>query len=357
MGTTAQKLQATLNSKTAIKNALIAKGVSQPGDRLSDYAGYINSLETPPTSLTFSGNIEQYAHYMQYGAKGTLAGAQTNTIGQVNARLTSVDCSEVTGVGIQSFGYAFVHCQNLSHIVLPSGALEYTSSSFSQAFKGTNPTGEITLDFSNENINLNGSTYANAFQETGGDFTFHIKFRPTVNEMAGSCFNYMFNNSTGLKSIRISGFKECLNRQQMNPGFGASANYFLKGCTNLTNIEWPDLEVIGLNTSTQYSRLHLVDITNTSVRTMSLPKLKELRFIGSSSSTGLINGITTSAEFCDFITDWYFPQLTLIGRYAFYGFKNTTIHFAAANEAAVKSNTYYSSTFGAGSETTMEFDL
>lgn len=38
MGTTAQKLQAVANSKAAIKAAIEAKGVSNVGDVLSQYA-------------------------------------------------------------------------------------------------------------------------------------------------------------------------------------------------------------------------------------------------------------------------------------------------------------------------------
>ena len=44
MGTTAQKLQALANSKAAIKAAIEAKGVSDVGNKLSDYAGKIGQI-------------------------------------------------------------------------------------------------------------------------------------------------------------------------------------------------------------------------------------------------------------------------------------------------------------------------
>ena len=44
MGTTAQKLQAIQNSKAAIKSAIEAKGVSNVGDVLADYATKIASI-------------------------------------------------------------------------------------------------------------------------------------------------------------------------------------------------------------------------------------------------------------------------------------------------------------------------
>lgn len=44
MGTTAQKLQAIANSKAAIKSAIEAKGVSDVGDVLADYATKIGQI-------------------------------------------------------------------------------------------------------------------------------------------------------------------------------------------------------------------------------------------------------------------------------------------------------------------------
>lgn len=44
MGTTAQKLQAIQNSKAAIKSAIEAKGVSDVGDVLANYATKIGQI-------------------------------------------------------------------------------------------------------------------------------------------------------------------------------------------------------------------------------------------------------------------------------------------------------------------------
>ena len=44
MGTTAQKLQAIANSKAAIKSAIEAKGVSDVGDVLANYATKIGQI-------------------------------------------------------------------------------------------------------------------------------------------------------------------------------------------------------------------------------------------------------------------------------------------------------------------------
>ena len=54
MGTTAQKLQAIANSKAAIKAAIEAKGVSDVGNKLSDYATKIASIPQRKNGLSFT---------------------------------------------------------------------------------------------------------------------------------------------------------------------------------------------------------------------------------------------------------------------------------------------------------------
>ena len=54
MGTTAQKLQAIANSKAAIKSAIEAKGVSDVGNKLSDYATKIASIPQRQNGLSFT---------------------------------------------------------------------------------------------------------------------------------------------------------------------------------------------------------------------------------------------------------------------------------------------------------------
>lgn len=56
MGTTASKLQRVLQSKSAIKQAIINKGGSV-GDKMSDYASAIESIETGSTGIIPTGTI------------------------------------------------------------------------------------------------------------------------------------------------------------------------------------------------------------------------------------------------------------------------------------------------------------
>lgn len=58
MGTTAQKLQAIQNSKAAIKSAIEAKGVSDVGDVLADYATKIGQISGGGGSTKFGMTID-----------------------------------------------------------------------------------------------------------------------------------------------------------------------------------------------------------------------------------------------------------------------------------------------------------
>ena len=64
MGTTAQKLQAIQSSKAAIKSAIEAKGVSDVGDVLADYATKIGQWRPKIRSQSARG-IEQEECFLE----------------------------------------------------------------------------------------------------------------------------------------------------------------------------------------------------------------------------------------------------------------------------------------------------
>ena len=268
---------------------------------------------------------------MEYGAKGTVVGAWDATTHMANQNLETLDLTGVTEIGSQGFSYSCINCPNLRTIRFPTNAT-YTGNNFVQAFRGTSPTGTITLDYSNGDMTK--GVFTNSFNTTGGNFNFHLTLPATIPDINTGTFSSMFVNSTGIKKITVAGLKNHLVKQNTGGGFGTTTSYWTHGSTSLTEIEGPDLEVIGLETSQSYCRLQLMDITNTGIRTMSLPKLRELRFVGSMSSSVLVTGASFSTP-CDFVTDWYFPSLTVIGRYGLCGIANTTFHFGAANQATI----------------------
>lgn len=143
MGTTAQKLQAIQSSKAAIKSAIEAKGVSDVGDVLADYAtkigqisgggstkfgmtidsvvGDVNSsgqLQLPSTPFSFSSTeiislANEALYYKFYN----------------NTALTSVNLPNLTACWVNGLQYAFYGCTNLTSINLPklaSGTLNTT---------------------------------------------------------------------------------------------------------------------------------------------------------------------------------------------------------------------------------------
>lgn len=119
MGTTAQKLQAIANSKAAIKAAIEAKGVSNVGDVLSQYATKIGQI---------SG-----------GGGGSKYGATTDSmLGDiVNGGLYgptepfSFSSTEITSIVGYALYYKFAHT-NLTSVDLPN--LINCGTSFERAF-------------------------------------------------------------------------------------------------------------------------------------------------------------------------------------------------------------------------------
>ena len=99
MGTTAQKLQAVVNSKAAIKAAIEAKGVADVGDVLSAYPEKIASI---PSGGTWSGHADEaglkaigwtdddIAYYQKYGVNWNEEDDQYHLVPEDNKALYGV---------------------------------------------------------------------------------------------------------------------------------------------------------------------------------------------------------------------------------------------------------------------------
>ena len=206
MGTTAQKLQAIQNSKAAIKAAIEAKGVSDVGDVLSDYATKIGQisggggstkygmtidsvfgdvdqngqLQQPSTSFSFSSNdivsLPDYGlYYKFYNNTGITSVSLPNlrTMGNTNSMgYTFSGCTNLTSVNLpkletMSLNYTFRGCTGLTSVELPNytGALSATFYGCSNLVSVSAPkisTSVITGPFTNctklEEVDLSGLT-------------------------------------------------------------------------------------------------------------------------------------------------------------------------------------------------------
>jgi len=144
MGTTAQKLQAIQNSKAAIKAAIEAKGVSDVGDVLADYATKIGQISGGGGSTKFGMTIDSVVGDVNSSGQLQLPStpfsfSSTEIISLANnalyykfynnTALTSVNLPNLTSCETNGLQYAFYGCTNLTSINLPklaSGTLNTT---------------------------------------------------------------------------------------------------------------------------------------------------------------------------------------------------------------------------------------
>ena len=230
MGTTAQKLQAVANSKAAIKAAIEAKGVSDVGDVLSDYADKIGQISGggssgDPRYEVVSGALVaksvavnwfndvtsiptyglQYAYYKNIVTSFSFPNlTSVGNYGMDHAfygctSLTSADLSEVTSIGEYSLNYAFYGCTSLTSANISSVSVAgYNSLAY--AFQGC--TSLVNVDMSG----LTTITSNNAMTNT-------------------------FSNCTSLKNVYLS---------KLSNGYSGGWNNTFNGCTALELVDFSE---------------------------------------------------------------------------------------------------------------------
>lgn len=101
MGTTAQKLQAIQNSKAAIKSAIEAKGVSDVGDVLADYAGKISEIPSGDTryEVNQSGELSKKSYAINWFNNVTSISSNGLAQSYRATNVTSFSFPNLTSVG------------------------------------------------------------------------------------------------------------------------------------------------------------------------------------------------------------------------------------------------------------------
>ena len=140
--------------------------------------------------------------------------------------------------------------------------------------------------------------------------------------------------------------------------FGNINNNYLAHSTNVQEIEFPDLEWVGYqNSDGAYPRCNFgwIDTSTYAQRiTLKFPKLMWYGIKGSSTSHCWFTGASTiSRNSC--LEHIYLPSCVHLGQYAFGLCRDITIHYAAANQAAIEACTG-GPTFGASNATVL-YDL
>ena len=125
MGTTAQKLQAIQNSKAAIKSAIEAKGVSDVGDVLADYATKIGQISggssgDPRYEVSEQGALSKKSFAINWF--NDLKSIPDNGLSYAyyKSNVTSVSFPNLKSVGLNGLQQAFYGCTSLTSIDLSS---------------------------------------------------------------------------------------------------------------------------------------------------------------------------------------------------------------------------------------------
>lgn len=372
MGTTAQKLQAIVDSKGAIKSALNTYLNSfdacfniSVGDKLSDWAGAITNYGKTWVSPQLPG---AYQFYIKYGAKfRTLPNPLASSADFANANITTVDLSNLQHGGTYSLWGAFAYCPNLSTIIfpkygntnvdtLPSPPGVGSTHVYSGAFCGcTNLTGKLTLNLAH------GNPASNSFQYTF-DNTRYNEVDITL-DAAGlpsdRSYDGMFGDNPNLTKVTVRGLQ---NVSYASDGMflGSNNSNYLRNCTNLQEIEFPDLEWVNYeNRDGTYTHVNFgwIDPSATNELTLKFPKLRWFGVTEGGSSTAWVTMQTSQQQ--QRVKHVYLPSCIHVGKRSMKGLLGATVHFAAANRSAIEALQGYPN-FGNDSSvhpTTFLFDL
>jgi len=125
MGTTAQKLQAIQNSKAAIKSAIEAKGVSDVGDVLADYATKIGQISggssgDPRYEVSQQGALSKKNFVVNWFNDVTSIENSALQYAYYESKVTSASFPNLTSVGNYGMRYAFYQCSSLTSVDLSS---------------------------------------------------------------------------------------------------------------------------------------------------------------------------------------------------------------------------------------------
>lgn len=186
----------------------------------------------------------------------------------------------------------------------------------------------------------------------------------TVSGAASSFMTSLANSCTSLRKFTMRGLKT-LTMQGTSTSqnfFGSDTNNAFRGIGTgvLNDYTIEDLEtVVGGSTATSPSLGLLSWYDNGAVSAVvRFPHLKEIRAHENASCTTsfLICGTSSWAR----VKDVYLPSCTYVGQFAFNYVRSATVHFAAANQAAIEACAGYSSNFQrVGGDGTLQivFDL
>ena len=190
MSTIAEKLQIILNAKTAIKSAIEAKGVSDVGDKIENYATKIGEI---------SGSSSEYS----------------DLDGMIYSLSTITEFPE---------GWKFAPRSGKNCVKMFSTCKSLTTIPQLDTTKGTDFYEMFYYCSSLTTIPQLDTSSGTNFRDMFSDCT-NLTTIPQLDTSSGTSFRDMFSNCTNLSTI-----------PQLDTSSGTAFLYMLFGCTNLTAI-------------------------------------------------------------------------------------------------------------------------
>ena len=360
MGTTAQKLQAILDSKAAIKQTMLtANGITlELGDELDTWA---NKIVNGPYKRIYGTTVGDYEDYVKFGYGDTFIDASIAPTRQV-IPITEVNMSKLQSIGIGGMMNTFCGLSMLTTVVFPTNLQTIGANGLCNTFRNTGLSGKLTIDLSNvSSFNINNNVIEGTFINTNiteADVTLPAVI-PANTITVAQCLPQAFLNCHSLKTATIRGIGSITKNFITNSSkcvLGATVQHAFFGCENLETLNFPNIVQLGKDLSAgQANYLPVVLWTNYNVglKTVNLPELVSLNGPGNASGRECIGG---TVDWSGNPIDVYVPKLASISQYAFQHIK-ARFHFADSLMPTVSQLTGYSTMFGALSGSQLLFDL
>ena len=235
MGTTAQKLQAIANSKAAIKSAIEAKGVSDVGDVLADYATKIGQISgggssgDPRYEVSEQGALSKKSFVLNYFNNVTSIPNYGLEYAYYRSNVTSASFPNVTSVGNNGLYNAFYQCTSLTSVDL-SKVTSVTSSGMERAFYGC--TSLTSVDLSSV-TSVTSSGMERAFYDCTSLTTVLLK-------KLSSDASAFYQTFWGCTHLELVDFSEATAVPALNStnAFGSTNNYYRIVVPNALYNQW-----------------------------------------------------------------------------------------------------------------------
>lgn len=295
MATIAEQLTSLANTKTAIKDAIVAKGVSVADtDTFASYADKIGQIET--------GGGGEVVNKTKFGMTidELLGDVDADGVYTLPTTPLSINLSGVKSVPANSFYYAF-------------------------------PGKYVAELIANDVVFVGASGFMDALFSAKGNIK--IRFDSLEEVTSDNAFSNMCNYGSTTLDVVFSKLKRVLANNAFNGAFG--------NAKVIPDEVFPVLEeVSGNNAFSQFRSVSSTDI---------------IKFSALKKITGANSAYSATFQVYSAVV-WHFPSVTEISGYVFYSSGAKEIHFAAANQAAIEACPNYDIKWGA-TNATIYFDL